>query len=309
MAEISTLMDLYTRHLENRGLAALSIEAYAQHLRVLFGFLEARGIKDLADVTADAMREYQAFVSEELNHQGRPNSVSTRNNRIRVARFFFRFLREEDYLVTDPAVKMVLAREPKQLPKSILDAAEARRMLKAPDTGTTLGYRDRCILEVLYSSGIRKSETDHLLVEDVDTVGGYVRVNSGKGRKDRVVPLGAIACRYLDNYIRAIRPSLAKKPGEKHLFLSLNGTPMCRSAIWHIVKVYARKAKIPKPISPHSFRHTCATLMLRNNASIRHVQELLGHASLNTTQRYAQLSITDLKAVHARCHPREREGA
>jgi len=121
------------------------------------------------------------------------------------------------------------------------------------------------------------------------------------------VPLGKIACRYLENYIKAVRPSLIRDPYENHLFLSLRGKRLSKNVVWETVRRYAGRARLKKTVSPHTFRHTCATLMLRNRANIRHIQEMLGHASLNSTQVYASVSIADLKEVHTRCHPRERD--
>jgi len=182
-----------------------------------------------------------------------------------------------------------------------------KKVLHAPDTKTVLGYRNGTILEVHYSTGIRKEELNNLLLIDVDYEYGIIRLNQGKGKKDRVVPQGRIACRYLENYITAVRPSLIKDPYNNYLFLSLRGNRLSKNMVWEIVKSYAKKAASKKNISPHTFRHTCATLMLRNRANIRHIQDLLGHTSLDSTQVYASVSIVDLKEVHARCHPRERD--
>ena len=141
----------------------------------------------------------------------------------------------------------------------------------------------------------------------MDCQEGFLRVNSGKGGKDRVVPVGRIACRYLENYILAVRPSLLRDPHNDHLFLSLKGNKLSKNMAWEIVKKHAQRAGIRKVVSPHTFRHTCATLMLRNKANIRHIQEMLGHSSLDSTQVYTSVSITDLKEVHSKCHPRERD--
>jgi integrase/recombinase XerD len=154
---------------------------------------------------------------------------------------------------------------------------------------------------------VRRGELKNLLLQDVDYTDGLLRINSGKGNKDRVVPIGKIACRYLENYIKAVRPSFIRHPYNNHLFLSLRGNRFSHNALTDMVKSYARKAKIKKNISPHTFRHTCATLMLRNKANVRHIQELLGHASLDTTQVYTSVSIADLKEVHSKCHPREKD--
>jgi len=222
-------------------------------------------------------------------------------------RQFTSFLYERDYIVSDPGRDIQYAKIPKTLPRSILTKTEARRIIHAPDIKTALGYRDRVILEVLYTSGIRKQEVIQLTLNDVDYHDGILKIENGKGGKDRIVPLGRIACRYLENYIKSVRPELIKDPYNNHLFLSLKGNRLSKNMIWELVKKYAKKAKIKKNVHPHTFRHTCATAMLKNKADLNTIRKILGHASLNTTQIYTHLNITDLKAVHKKCHPREKD--
>jgi integrase/recombinase XerD len=305
---MQTLRDKYRDYLLTLNYAKKTIASYVFYLNRFFAWLRETGVGELAAVTRDAVRDYQTHLFEEINsNTGQPNAVTYQNRSLQAVKSFFRFLSENDYLVGDPAKSIPYAREPQRLPRSILTQSEAKKVLHAPDTKTVLGYRDRTILEVLYSTGIRKEELLNILLTDVDYNDGLIRINCGKGKKDRVVPLGRIACRYLENYIKAVRPSLIRDPYNNHLFLSLRGNRLSKNMVWQIVKSYAVKAKIKKTISPHTFRHTCATLMLRNHANIRHIQELLGHASLDSTQVYASVSIVDLKEVHARCHPRERD--
>jgi len=188
-----------------------------------------------------------------------------------------------------------------------LSVSEARRIIHAPDTKTVIGYRDQAVLEVLYSSGIRKEELNNLTLEDVDCDDGFLRIIEGKGNKDRIVPIGRIACRYLENYIHSVRSELVTNPQNNYLFLTMRGKKFSKNVLWELVKKYARKAKLKKNVYPHTFRHSCATAMLKNKADIRTIQKLLGHASLDSTQVYTHLSITDLKDVHRRCHPREKD--
>ncbi len=307
MADLQSLAEKYRDHLTILNYAAGTVKGHTFYLNRFFKYLIETSINEITDVTKDTIRDYQTSLYEEINIRGEPNSVSTQNNALKVVKSFFRYLAEENYLVSDPAKDITYAKAPKRLPRSILTKSETKKVLHAPDTKTVLGYRDRTILEVLYSSGIRKEETNNLLIQDVDYNDGYIRINSGKGRKDRVVPIGKIACRYLENYIKAVRSSLIKDPYNNHLFLSLKGNRLSNNMVWEIVKRYSKKARIKKKISPHTFRHTCATLMLRNKANIRHIQEMLGHASLDSTQVYASVSITDLKEVHSKCHPREKD--
>ncbi len=304
---LEALAEKYRRYLTVLGYAAGTVKGDLFYLRRFFTFLEALGIGDAADVARETVRDYQKHLYEEINSRGEPNSVSSQNSALKAVKGFIRFLRREDYLVSDPACEITYARAPKRLPRSVLTRAEIRKIINAPDTRTVLGYRDRVILEVLYSTGIRKAEINGLLLQDVDCQEGFLRVNDGKGKKDRVVPLGKIACRYIENYVKAVRPSLIRDPHEQHLFLSQRGRRLSKNIVWEVVKRYKKKARIQKKVSPHTFRHTCATLMLRNKANIRHIQEMLGHASLNSTQVYAAVSIADLKEVHRKCHPREKD--
>jgi len=296
------LIDIYVTHLRVLHYSENTVRG---HIFLLGRFLRFLA-RDPASATKETIEAYQLHLYEEINPRGRPNSAASQNNALKVVKSFYAFLREKGYMVGDPAKDVSYARVPKRLPRSVLTKPEMKKLLHAPDTTTLLGYRDRTILEVLYSTGIRKEEINSLLIEDVDHVQGFLRVNSGKGNKDRVVPLGRIACRYLENYIVSVRPSLMKAPS-RHLFLSLKGGKLSKNVVWELVKHYAKKARITKAISPHTFRHTCATLMLRNKANIRHVQELLGHACLTSTQVYTSVSITDLKEVHKKCHPREKD--
>lgn len=301
------LKEKYRAHLTILNYSEKTVKGHIFYLNRFFKYLRELGIPALTAVTKDTIRDYQTHLYEEINFKGQPNSVSTQNNNLKVVKSFFRFLSENDYLVGNPAKDISYAKTPKRLPRSILTQAEMKKLLHAPDAKTALGYRDRCILEILYSTGIRKEELLNTLLTDVDYNDGFIRINSGKGRKDRIVPLGRIACRYLENYIKAVRPSLIRDPYNHHLFLSMKGNRLSKNMVWELVKRYAKKAKIKKNISPHTFRHTCATLMLRNKANIRHIQEMLGHASLDSTQVYTSVSITDLKEAHSKCHPRERD--
>lgn len=297
----------YLQSLAVRNLAGRTIEARRFMLERFFAYLLTRGITRVEEVGKAIIGDYQTELYHQINSQGRPNSVGYQNSMLATVKSFTRFLKEREYIVSDPARDIPYAKVPKRLPRGVLTASEARRIINAPDTKCALGYRDHTILEVLYTTGIRKEELNNLQLADVDYHDGFLRINAGKGRKDRIVPLGRIACRYLENYIKSVRPELIKDPYNNHLFLSARGNRLSQNIVWDLVKKYARQARIKKTISPHTFRHTCATAMLRNKADIRAIQELLGHESLESTQIYTRISINDLKETHRRCHPRERE--
>jgi integrase/recombinase XerD len=301
------LVKVYLKSLEVRNFAGRTIGEAAWRLEKFLEYLASRSIEGPRAITREVVANYQVELFEKINVRGMPNTVSYQNGMLSAVKQFLRFLKERDYIVSDPGADIPYAKVPKSLPRGVLSPAEARKILHQADTSCVIGYRDRAILEVLYSTGIRKEELGGLTLSDVDTTDGFLRVESGKGGKDRIVPLGRIACRYLESYIKSVRPELIKDPYEKRLFLTSRGKPFSKNVVWELVKKYARKARIHKNVHPHTFRHTCATAMLKNKANIRAVQELLGHSSINSTQVYTHLSITDLKAIHAQCHPREKD--
>lgn len=304
---MQAFIDKYRTYLQVKNYAVRTVEEYISDINWFMKWLRENKIEQITAVGKETIRDYQTHLYEETNRNDEPNSISRQNRKLAAVKSLFRYLQETDLIISDPTRYVTYARRPSRLPRSILTEAEVKRLLKAPDTKTVQGYRDRTILEVLYATGIRKAELNNLQVEDVDYNEGYLRINNGKGGKDRVVPLGKIACRYLENYIKTIRPALRKDPHEQTLFLSVRGKKPKKMLLYFLIKEYAKKAKIKKKISPHTFRHTCATLMLRNKANIRHVQEMLGHATLRSTQIYTSVSITDLKEVHSKCHPREKD--
>ena len=307
MSDLNDFAEKYRQHLAIRNYAPGTIKGHLFFLNRFIKYLDEINITEIAAVTRDVVQDYQTHLYETINKRGEPNSVFHQNNNMKAVKAFFRFLKENDYLAGDPAKEISYAKTPKRLPRSILSGPEAKKVIHAPNTKTALGYRDRTILEVLYSTGIRNQELINITLNDVDYTEGFIRINSGKGNKDRVVPIGKIACRYIENYVKGVRPMLVKNPTNNHLFITIKGNTLAHTVPGQAIRRSNRRAKIKKNITPHTFRHTCATLMLRNKANIRHIQELLGHATLNTTQIYAQVSITDLKEVHSKCHPREKD--
>lgn len=297
----------YIQWLKTRNLTERTVQGQRRNLARFFLFLDRQGLKQVDQINRSVILDYQTELYHCLNRKGRPNSAGYQNSMLSTVIGFTRFLKEREYVISDPGQGIRYARTPKRLPRGILTRSEARRIINAPDTGSALGYRDKTIMEVLYTSGIRKEELNNLTLNDVDYSDGFLRIIAGKGRKDRVVPLGRIACRYLENYIRSVRTELIKDPYNNHLFLSARGNRLSKNVVWELVKKYAKKAGIKKNVSPHTFRHTCATAMLNNKADIRAVQELLGHESLDTTQVYTRVTINDLKEVHRSCHPREKD--
>jgi len=319
MENYDRLIEGYRECLVVRNFSKYTVKGNLSGLRIFGRYLQSCGIDDVAAVNKDTLQQYQTHCYHEINDRGEPNCVGTQTNRVKAVTGFFRYLYENGLIAGDPGKDIVFARRPKRLPRSIVSQAEMKKLLKMPDVRTVIGYRDRTMMELLYTCGLRASELLNLQLADVDYNDGFLRINAGKGNKDRVVPIGKIACRYLENYIKSVRPvlsssrrvegpQLTKDTQADTLFLSYTGAHLWVGTLDLLVREYTTRAGIKKKITPHTFRHTCATLMLRNKANIRHIQEMLGHESLDTTQLYTAVTIVDLKAVHSRCHPRVSTG-
>jgi integrase/recombinase XerD len=298
----------YRAHWQERGCSAFAWPAQETHLRQLTAFLAGQGMLTLETVTSAGLADFHRWLYHTPTQRGTARAAASINRALGTVRAFFRFLHAEGDLARDPAVELESMKEPHRLPRNVLTPAEARKIIETPDTGTLLGYRDRAILETLYATGLRKRELLTLTVADIDLENQLLRVNEGKGGKDRVVPLSRIACAFLESYVNAVRPQLLRGRTHRTLFISLEAAPLGRSTLDQIVSKYARLSGVKKHVTPHVWRHTCATHLVRNRANLRHVQEMLGHRALTTTERYLHLTITDLKEAHRKFHPRERGG-
>jgi integrase/recombinase XerD len=218
---------------------------------------------------------------------------------------WFRWLTHRKYILQDPAAEMELPRVSYKLP-NVMNKDEVERVLFQPNVGEPLGIRDRAMLEMLYSSGLRRMELLHLKLYDVDQKHGLVTVREGKGKRDRVVPIGERALAWLDVYLNGLRPEIVKKPDEGIVFLTSNGAPFTPNYLSWLARQYVKSAGISKGGACHIFRHTMATLMLEGGADIRYIQAMLGHVRLDTTQIYTHVSIRMLKQIHTTTHPGAR---
>ena len=307
---ISELIPRYLSFQRTGGRSPWTITNARSHLRRFASFCTSEGVDTIEALTSDLLTDYQEDLSWHLTKKGRPLTARSQSEHLSTLKSFCAWLKRENYLLGDPSTTITLPRKPSPLPRDILDVREVTRILSSPNMRSHSGYRDRVVLEILYSTGLRRSEIMHLNVEDVDCQGGYLTVREGKGKKDRVVPLGRVASELCLNYLTSVREHLLtdqKEKKETALFLNRWGQRLGIGAIGAIVTKYARDAKVKKHVTPHTFRHTCATHMLKGGAHIRHLQEMLGHASLESTQVYTRITIPDLKKIHAKYHPRERE--
>jgi len=302
--KIKALIPEYLKNMKAIGRSYYTIRVAGYTLKSFVRYLAGEQIDTIEDLSRDVIEDYQQELAFSLTAKGMPLSVRTQVKRLGTIKGFSRFLKEKDYLVHDPADGIKLPKEPRRLPRSILSPIEIKRLIKAQDVRTHGGYRNRVLLEILYDTAIRRSELSNIKLIDLDLDAGYLKV-LGKGDKERVVPLCKRVCGLIRNYILFVRPSLLQGKDNGWLMLNSNGGQLKAHTIWKIVKQCARTAKLKKNITTHTFRHTCATHMLKNGAPIRHLQEMLGHASLESTQIYTHVTINDLKEIHARYHPSE----
>jgi integrase/recombinase XerD len=271
-------------------------------------FLSHLQVHTVAQLHHDALLQWREEIAWHTTAKGTPLAARSQGELLGHLRAWCRWLVREEYLLIDPSARILNPKKPQQLPRAMLERTEIVTLLKQPDLRTLTGYRNRVILEVLYSTALRRMEIANLKVYDVEPHSGYLTVRQGKGGKDRVVPLGAQVCRLMESYLLGIRCAWVQAQKTDYLFLNRWGQRMDPNAVWAVVHKYAKLAGIKKPVSTHTLRHACATHMLRNGAPVRYLQEMLGHQSLETTQGYTQVTINDLRAAHAQFHPREQEG-
>jgi integrase/recombinase XerD len=283
--------------------AATTIENRRRYLGYFSEFARSAGEVDPAGVGYELVVSYQEALHSYRKFDGSPLSVATQVQRLVPVTQFFTWLRREHRIEQNPTADLLMPRPDRQLPEATLSGSEMARLLAIPDVTKPLGLRDRALLEVLYSSALRRSELIALRVADLDFERGTLFVHRGKGAKDRYVPIGERALFWVRLYIGIVRPLFVADQALDVLFVSSVGTPICADWLCRKVRSYLRQAGIKKRGSCHLLRHSVATLLLEGGADIRYVAEMLGHARLETTQRYTRVSIDRLRSVHARCHP------
>jgi len=280
-----------------------TIESRGYYLRRFAAWCAERSLLRPSEITRPVLERYQRWLFYSRRPDGRTLSSRTQGQAIMAVRGLFRFLSRQGRMLMNPAADLEPPREQKRLPQAVLTAAEADQILNQPNVHEVLGLRDRAILETLYSTGIRRSELVNILLHDVDVQRGTVFVRLGKGKKDRVVPIGERALAWTTKYLFEARPRLVVEPDCGHFFLSLTGGPLAPDSVSVLVRDCIVRSGVAKPGACHIFRHTMATLMLEGGADIRFIQEILGHVNLQTTQIYTRVSIQKLKAIHDATHP------
>lgn len=279
----------------------LSVNTRKAYLRDLLLLQKALGIKDQDELLQMQRRQLLAYLVK-LKQDGR--SAATIARKLASIKAFYRFLVAERYLRKDPAEVLEAANKGLHLPK-VLSINEVELLLEQPNLGTLDGYRDKTMLEVLYATGMRVSELVNLPLKNLDLKMQYV-IALGKGSKERMIPLGRIALKYLDRYLNVVRPQLlhSRQNDIPEVFVTRWGGPMTRQRFYEIITGYGIEAGISKRITPHMLRHSFATHLLNNGTDLRVVQELLGHADISTTQIYTHLDVERLREVYNKTHPR-----
>jgi integrase/recombinase XerD len=286
--------------LRNNG----TLRDHRQKLQRFLAFLDG---EDPREATKETLAAYQSHLFELISRKtGKPLSCNSQINRLTVLKNFYRFLHQSGRIAINPAEVIVLPRQPKLLPPVLLKGHEMRALLDAPDLGNPLGFRDRVIMEVFFATGMRLAELISLAVADLDFAQGLVLIRSGKGQKTRLVPMGSVARNWLSEYLAQVRPVLAKGRPSEALFLNRFARPMDKNGWQKKLAEYVATCGLEKPFTSHYFRHQLATAMLERGADTRHIQEILGHDTLKTTQRYLQVVKAELKRIHKKTHPRER---
>ncbi len=281
-----------------RGLAQNTLESYGRDLRQFLKYLSEKKNLNISDATQATVIGYL------LQMQARGKATATLSRSLAAIKSYFHFLAREERIPRDPTMNLDAPKQEKRLPR-ILSVQDVERLLEQPDLKSPVGIRDRAMLELLYATGLRVSELVSLKTIDINTETGYIKC-FGKGSKERIVPLGTTAVKYVKLYQDHARKFLAASLHENTLFLNHHGKGLTRQGFWKIIKKYAESIQLGMEITPHTIRHSFATHLLENGADLRSVQEMLGHADISTTQIYTHLTKDKIKEVYEHSHPRAR---
>jgi integrase/recombinase XerD len=303
---LNTLLGQHLNALQVRGYSGYTVRNRFVHIRFFLRWCEERGITLPAQITASILQQYAQYTFEYRKKNGGPLTVASRHARLVPLRVWFRWMLRQGLITASLADEIELPRLGRPLPRNILSAQEVERVMSQPDVRTPIGLRDRAILELLYSTGIRRLELVRLKLHDLQLDRQLIFVREGKGKRDRYVPIGARAATWVRRYVLQARPAIASALAADTVFLSRYGGPLSRDHLTWIARRYIASAKLGKSGACHLFRHTMATLMHENGADIRCIQQMLGHADIKTTQIYTQVAIRTLQRVHAETHPAER---
>jgi len=305
--KISDYLERFKEYMVVKQFTDRTIGTYLNYVCLFEKYLKQKDIGRIEDITRSVIDQYQIDLTTKNRYTKRNFSIATQQSRLVTLITFFRFLNKKGHIDVNPASHIELPKISKRPPSNYLSFKEVLKLLRAADTKDLLGLRDRAILELLYSVGLRNSELRGLAVYDIDFTNETIRI-FGKGRKERIVPIGKVALDYIQEYMEKSRPFLLKrnKPTDI-LFLSKRSSKMDIGTLPDIVNRYRIKTDITKKVGAHTFRHSFATHLLMRGMDLRSLQELLGHNSIETTQIYTHVTLKSLKDVYYKTHPRETD--
>lgn len=293
----------YLMHMGVLGQSEHSVASSKAALRRFIRWCQERSVAQPGQVDRPLVERFQQSLFHHRKKNGEPLTARSQQFLLIPVRQWFSWLVKQGHLPYSPAAELDLPKVVRRLPKAILSAQETEAVLAMPDVATPVGLRDRAILETFYSTGIRRMELTKLAINDVDRERGTLMIREGKGKKDRMIPIGDRALAWIAAYRDRARPELVGLQDDGTLFLNSLGNPLKPFHLTVLARNYVIKSGIGKEGACHLFRHTMATLMLENGADTRYIQAMLGHASLETTQIYTKVSIRALKAIHTATHP------
>ena len=300
------LLQAHLAWLATHNFSATTIRKRALYVRAFALWCLDRDLTTPAVVTKPMLEAFQRHLYRYRQASGKPLAWSSQHLHLKEVRQFFCWLAKQNVIGGNPAAELELPKLPRQLPGATLSAEEVERIVRQPDLSSPLGLRDRAILEVLYSTGIRRGEVCRLQLDHVYVDRQVLFIHQGKGQKDRYVPIGQRALQWLERYAQQARPQLAIAANERTLFLTVDGQPLDPDSLTEYARRYIKAAGVDKPGACHIFRHTMATLMHDGGADIRTLQAILGHEKLDTTQIYTRVGIKKLIDTHRQTHPAEQ---
>lgn len=308
MKTVDELINDYTEHIRALRFGKDTIRKSRENLLRFSTWLKEKfQVETIDRLRSDHLKRWHGSLLSLRTKGGYPLKSTSINRHIITIRGFMNYLAQGGYVPYKFLTVLVYLKEPQRLPGSVLTHAQVKKLISRIATNSQEGYRDRAMFELLYTSGIRVGELLGLDVERIDVKNRTALVD-GKGNKQRVVPIGKTALKYLESYITAIRPFLVRDKAEKALFLGRDGRRLSYQIFRRIVIYAANRAGLDAHVTAHTFRRSCTTELIRSGANMYHVKELLGHESLDTLKHYAKLTITDLKKTHEKYHPREKDG-
>ena len=297
----------YLEHCLVNGFSQTTVDHREESLRRFLRWCDDRDIQTPQSVNLDVIERYKFHLYHHRKRNDKPLAATTQRHLLSVVRAFFRYLAKQKKILFNPAAEIDLPKEQFRLPRDILSPSEIELVLKQPKLNTAFGLRDRAILELLYSTGIRRLECVNLLLRDLNRSSETLFISQGKGGKDRLIPVGQRALKWINRYLDEVRPCHIFGKQTDALFITQYGKPLSASFLSDQVTRYLKKAQLDREGSCHLFRHSMATHMLDNGADIRYIQAMLGHADISTTEVYTHVSIGQLKKVHQETHPAQAQ--